>query len=121
MIERLWEGKAITIVGTDELNVLEARIEELEKTGTALYRKIESSPDVCNLDEFDAWEAAPAGEEKPSPNDTKNAGVKTRGGPLQPISLCGGWEGPKDIVLSGHILPDEEVAHEKNTALAGKE
>ena len=30
-IERLWQGKAVTIVGTVELDTLEARIEALER------------------------------------------------------------------------------------------
>jgi hypothetical protein len=36
----------------------------------------------------------------------KNAGVEARGGPVQAISLCGGWEGPEDIIVSGRILPE---------------
>jgi len=46
----------------DETTQLEAENERLRELSIALYRKIESSPDVCNLDEFDAWEKALGGE-----------------------------------------------------------
>jgi len=41
---------------------LEGEIERLRELSIALYRKIEGSPDVCNLDEFDEWEKALGGE-----------------------------------------------------------
>ena len=41
---------------------LEDENERLRETSGALYNKIEGSPDVCNLDEFDEWEKALGGE-----------------------------------------------------------
>lgn len=40
----------------------EAEYERVQELSIALYRKIEGSPDVCNLDEFDEWEKALGGE-----------------------------------------------------------
>lgn len=41
-----------------EIAQLEDECRQLLKTSIALYKQIESSPDVCNLDEFDRWEDA---------------------------------------------------------------
>ena len=46
-----------------KLSEAEIENERLRKLSIALYRKIESSPDVCNLDEFDEWEKALGGDE----------------------------------------------------------
>ena len=41
-IERLWQGNAVTIVGTVELDTLEARIEALEKKHRGFRAEIET-------------------------------------------------------------------------------